>query len=381
MKLGVELSTVVHNDPPTTVAGETKVDAPAISISSGNSLVTRMPQMGDYVLSKRAAEILRSIREDLRNDCVVHCHNLFPHAFLGKELEKRRASFVTTIHGTTRGELQRFRKERPMHFRELTYRLGCYYGYNAGFRSLLKRSRSHFIALSAVNAADFMRQGIPASRVHIIPNGADLEVYRPSDSFEAREQLGLPADRSVILTICGIQPRKGLHVLVKAANAIVRESPEAYFVIVGEVTSDVRWYMSYLRRLLAKFALSDHFKFTGFVAKKDLPLYVNAADLFVLPSYAEGAPLVIPNAMACGCPVVATESSSAGYVPKNLTVSDGDHAELAQKISFLLQNPKERRSVGEQMREKAVNELSWAKIARRIYAVYEKIASDNSARA
>jgi len=373
VKLGVELVTVIH-------ILETKDNTGAISIRSENSLLKRLPQMASYLLSKRAARILRSIQEDLGNDCVVHCHNLFPDAFLGNELERRRAPFVTTIHGTTtmRGELQRFIKEKPVNVRELSYRLGCYGFSLDAIRPFLKRSKGHFIALSARNAGDIMRQGFPASRVHIIPNGVDLEVYKPYDSYNAKKQLNLPVDKSVVLTVCAIEPRKGLHVLIKAANSIVRDFPEAYFVIVGKVSSNLWWYVSYLKKLLYKFNLNDHFRFTGFVAKKDLPLYMNAADLFTLPSYAEGAPLVIANAMACGCPVVATEGASADYLPQYLTVSNGDYNELAQKISFLLLNSRMRRSIGKEMREKALNEFSWAKIARRTYTLYEKIINDDS---
>lgn len=373
VRLGVELITIIHDDSITITSAEPRPKTAPKAIHGANTLLMRLPQLANYVLSRRAATILRSMQKDLGDDCIVHCHNLFPAAFLKNEVGERRASFVTTIHGTIRGELERFCKEKPVHPRELLYRMATY-GIDLDWISpFLKRSKSHFIALSSYDADEIMRHSLPASCIHVIPNGVDLDVFRPYDSDEVRKQLNLPADKSLVLTVCSIEPRKGLHVLVKAANAIVRELPEAFFVVVGSARSRDWWYVSYLETLMNKYGLKDNFRFTGFVSKSDLPLYLSAADLFALASYAEGAPLVIPSAMACGCPIVATESAGAGYLPPHLTVGNGDHNELARKISFYLLNSRERMAIGREMRKKALDELSWAKIAKRTYDLYEKI--------
>lgn len=373
VRLGVELVTIIHDDSVIITSNEPRPKIPPKAIHGSNTILMRLPHLANYILSKRAARILRSMQKDLRDDCIVHCHNLFPGAFLKNELEEKRATFVTTLHGTSKGEIKRFSKEKPVHPRELLYRMATY-STNLDFvRPFLKRNKSHFIALSAFDASEIMRQNLPASRIHVIPNGVDLEFFTPYDSYEARKRLDLPADKSLVVTVCTIEPRKGLHVLVKAADAIVQDFPEACFVVVGSARPRDLWYMSYLEKLMSKYDLKDHFRFTGFVPKNDLPLYMSAADLFTLTSYAEGAPLVIPSAMACGCPIIATESAGAGYLPPRLTVGNGDHNELARKISFCLLNSKERMSIGKELRTKALNELSWAKIAKRTYDLYEKI--------
>ena len=375
VKLGVELVTIIHADSVTSTSAELRPRIAPEAIHEGNDLLMRLPQLANYILSKRAARILRSMQKKLVSDCIVHCHNLFPSAFLGNELEKGRTVFVTTIHGTIRGELERFCREKPVYPRELLYRVATYGHSLSLVRPYLKRSKSHFIALSAFDANEIMRQNLPASRIHIIPNGVDLEFFKPYDSHEARRRLELPEDKSLVVTIGAIEPRKGLHVLIRAAGAILRDFPEAFFVVVGAPRERRSWYLSYLVKLLNKYDLKSHFRFTGFVPKKDLPLYMSAADLFTLTSYAEGAPLVIPSAMACGCPIVATEGAAAGYLPRQLTVDNGDHNELARRISFYLLNSKERISMGKEMRKKALNELSWAKIAKRTYDLYERITA------
>jgi glycosyltransferase involved in cell wall biosynthesis len=281
------------------------------------------------------------------------------------------------MHGTVEGEVKRFRREMPVHPRELLYR-AAYVGSMYASRAPMRRSRGHFIALSPRNAAEIVREGVPSSRVHIIPNGVDSDVFQPRDPDEARRHLNLPTDKQVVLTINEIQPRKGIHILIRAAHKIVKELPETYFVVVGRIAPNGLWYMSYLRNLLTKLNLHGCFKFTGFVPKAQLPLYINSADVFALSSYAEGAPLVIPEAMACGRLVVATEGAAAGYLPTNLVVRDGDYESLAHRISSYLSNEKQRKQTAEDLRQIAVRELSWRRIAEKTLALYRDVMADNS---
>lgn len=370
VKLGVELLTVVHADSHAGYLGEPRTLISPISVDIKHNFLARVPPIVDYSLARRAARVLRSMQENIGPDCIVHDHGIHSSAYLDSEM-KPKPFFVNTIHGTEEGELERFKREMPVHPRELVYRI-AYTSSNYVKKDLCKRSKGSFIALSRKNACEIVRRGVSQSRVHIIPNGVDLNVFRPCDGTEARKQLGLPTDRPIVLTVSEIEPRKGLHTLIKAARDIAKEVPEAYFIIVGRIPSNRLWYMSCLWKLLREFHLSEHFRFAGFVPKKQLLLYLNAADVFTLPSFSEGAPLVIPEAMACSLITVATRSAEAGYLPSNLIVEDGDYKGLAQKISFYLLNAKERRLNGEELRKKAVKELSWGKIAKDTLEVYQE---------
>ena len=378
VKLGVELVAVVHADSYVNSLHEPIPDKTPISIDIKHNLITRAPPISRYLMSRRAAKVLNSIRKDFGRDCVIHSHNLCPSAFSGNGHEETKAIFVTTIHGTAEGEVERFKKEMPVHPRELLYRL-AYISSVYTYGAFLRRSKGHFIALSPNNACKIMRQGLPKSRVHVIPNGVDLNIFKPYDRNEARKQLSLPTDKLIVLTINAIQPRKGLHTLIKAAHSVIRDVPEAYFVIVGRIPPNGSWYTTYLRKLLGKLGLNKHFKFTGFVPKEELPFYMSAANVFTLPSYAEGAPLVVPNAMACSRVVIATQSAAAGYLPPNLVVQNGNYDELAQRISFYLSSMKQCRLIGKELRQKALNELSWTKIAKKTLDLYREISTNNPA--
>jgi glycosyltransferase involved in cell wall biosynthesis len=371
VKLGVELVAIIRSDASARLHVNTTFGStPTISTEIKNN--SFLKPFEKYLLSKRAIESLKLLQKDYGDDCVIHSHSLFPSAFLSNVYKEMKTIFVNTIHGTYEGERERFKKEMPMHPLELRYRLASYMeGYV--LRVLKRRCKSHVIALSSENARRFIHTGLPKSRVHVIPNGVNLNFFKPCDRDEARKKLSLPTEKLIVLTIGYIEPRKGLHTLIKAAHSVINEEPDGYFVIVGHVRNNYRWYMTYLKKLLSKLGLNKHFRFTGFVPTEELPLYINAADIFALTSYAEGAPLVIPQAMACRRIVIATQGAAAGYLPPNLVVQNGNSSELSQKISFYLSNTKERRLSSGELYRKAKNELSWANIARKTFDLYEKI--------
>jgi glycosyltransferase involved in cell wall biosynthesis len=370
VKLGVELIAVIHADSHVKGRQEPIPQKTRVPISVEHGLLSR-PPLSNYCLSARAAKMLKLLRKDLGTDCVIHCHNLAPSAFSTCRCVETEAKFFTTIHGMPDDELRRYSKEMPVHPRELTYRLG-YVGLVYLTHFLLKRIKGQIIALSPKNAYEIVRLGLKRSRVHIIPNGVDLGFFKPYDKTETRKRLRLPLDKSIVVTINEIQPRKGLHTLIKAARAITESVPDAYFVIVGKAPSNGLWYVAYLQKLLRKLDLCKHFRFTGFVPKGELPLYLNAADLFALPSYSEGAPLVVPSAMACGRLIIATESAEAGYLPRNLVVENGNYDELGKRIAYYLSDLKQCRLIGNELRQRAVNEFSWTKIAKRTLDLYNK---------
>jgi len=370
VKLGVELITVIHADSHVKGRREPIPQKTLSPINVEHGLLSR-PPLNYYCLSARAAKILNLLRKDLGTDCVIHCHNLVPSAFSTCRCLETSAKFFTTVHGMADDEVRRYSKEIPVHPRELISRLG-FVGLVYLYHFLLKRSKGQIIALSPRNACEIVRLGLQGSRVHVIPNGVDLGFFKPYDQTESRKRLGLPLDKSIVVTINEIQPRKGLHTLIKAARKITESVPDAHFVIVGKTSSNGLWYMAYLQKLLRKLDLCNHFKFTGFVPKGELPLYLNAANLFTLPSFAEGAPLVIPAAMACGRLTIATESAEAGYLPRNLVVENGNYDELGERIAYYLSDSKQCRLIGNELRQRALNEFSWTRIAKRTLDLYNK---------
>jgi glycosyltransferase involved in cell wall biosynthesis len=118
----------------------------------------------------------------------------------------------------------------------------------------------------------------------------------------ARQRLGWPLDRPIVLSVRRLAPRMGLDRLIAAMSGVVRSVPEALLYIAGRGGQDAA-----LRRQVAAAGLDDHVTFLGFVPEQDLALAYTAADLHVVPSIAlEGFGLSAAEALAAGTPSLVT---------------------------------------------------------------------------
>ena len=167
--------------------------------------------------------------------------------------------------------------------------------------------------------ADEARQSVltQGHRVVSIPNAIDHNVFRPMPKDEARRQLGLSADRPIVLFICQkvTDERKGIRYLEEAA----RELPDIQLVRVGKGGD---YEISDERRMAAMYA---------------------AADVFVTPSLQDNLPNTIVEAMSCGTPCVGfcvggipemIHHQRDGYVARYCDAHD-----LAAGIRYILAHP------------------------------------------
>ena len=147
------------------------------------------------------------------------------------------------------------------------------------------------------------RYGVPLGKVESIPGGTDTDRFQPvMDKQAVRQRLGLPLDRTLLLSIRRLAPRMGLDNLLRALPAVVARRPDALLLIGGKGPERAP-----LERLIAELGLEAHVRLLGFIPDDALAAHYQAADLFVLPTLAlEGFGLVTVEALACGLPVVGT---------------------------------------------------------------------------
>jgi glycosyltransferase involved in cell wall biosynthesis len=163
---------------------------------------------------------------------------------------------------------------------------------------------NHVLVLSDYTRAKLARSyRATAGRIRVIPGGVDLERFQPSaDKAAVRRRLGLPERSFVLLTVRNLVPRMGIANLVEAFRSAAKEAPDLMLVVGGEGP---------LRRPLeeqaAALRLDGRLRFTGFIPEAQLAAYLQAADLFVLPSAdLEGFGMVTLEALASGLPVIGT---------------------------------------------------------------------------
>ena len=146
--------------------------------------------------------------------------------------------------------------------------------------------------------------GAQGSRIQVLRNGVDLELFAPQDRAAARRELGLDADGPVVLSVGSPVPLKGIDLVIRATAALRNTT----LVIVGEGPET-----TVLRRLARDLYLGERVRFLGAMSQQRLATVYSAADVLVLASAREGSPNVLLEALACGTPAVAT---AVGGVPE-----------------------------------------------------------------
>jgi glycosyltransferase involved in cell wall biosynthesis len=175
--------------------------------------------------------------------------------------------------------------------------------------------------------------GVSPDKIDVVPGGIDLERFRPAtDKQKVREALGLPLNKTILLTVRGLEPRMGIENLIRAMQAVVKAVPDIHLVIGG--SGPLKDELLLLSRRLN---LNDHIKFTGFIPDEALPGYYQAADIFILPTIElEGFGLVTLEALASGLPVLGTPVGGTkeilGAFDDRFLFRDTSHEALAEKI-------------------------------------------------
>lgn len=280
---------------------------------------------------------------------VVHLHNLHGNYFDLRALPSlsRQVSTLVTLHdewlmtghcaysvGCERwrsgcGECPDLRLPPEVHRDATRYNWGRKRGALAGARLhvvtpsrwLLERARSSLLADSLVDG-------------HVIPNGIDLDVFRPAPRDEARRELGLSADDRVILFV-GVNARgygfKDLPTLLAAVAPLSTSRPTLRVKVIGAEGASER----------AGAALVEYARERD---PRRLARWYQACDVFVHSTRAESTtPRVVLEAMACGRPVIATDAAATGELLDDgrdaLLVPPRDPGALARRIAEVLDAP------------------------------------------
>lgn len=224
-----------------------------------------------------------------------------------------------------------------------------------GTRSLAQRTaeRGAFkLAHAVVANAGAVKEhliglGVPSGKIEIIYNGLDMTRFRLNgDAREALQRLNLETlrGRPVISMVANFEHRIKDHpMLLRAAQRVKSEVPEAVFVIAGEGELKAE-----SEKLADDLGLGDSCLFIGRCAS--VPDLLSVSDVCVLSSQAEGFSNSILEYMAAGCAVVATNVGGASEAivegETGHLVNAGDDHAMAERLISLLRDPEKRRAMG-----------------------------------
>jgi phosphatidylinositol alpha-mannosyltransferase len=341
--LGHEVRLVMGNDPPGqfTRALHPRVgrhdSPPANVLPVGRSVI--VPANGslpNIVLSPRAYFRLRSVLERERFD-VLHLHEPMTPAICTAALLLARCPVVATFHAS--GELGWMKVGGPLW----------------GF--LIDRV-DHRISVSE-RARASQQRWLPGE-YEVIPNGVLVPDEAPAGEREHR------------IVFAGRQePRKGLHVLLRAWPDIRRETG-LRLTVAGADPLAVRLLLTRLR------VPDDGIDVVGFLSQDELTETLLAAKALVAPSLGqESFGMVLTRAFACSLPAVASDIPGYREVldpAASVAVPPDDPGALAAAVAGVVADEGRRRELGEAAREIAVERYSWPRIAGRLVEIYEQVA-------
>ena len=219
------------------------------------------------------------------------------------------------------------------------------------------------------------------TKAQVVHNGVDVARFQAADPGQAKElrQRAGAADRPLILSVGGIEPRKGSDTLVQAIAALKNAGRDPVLAVVGG--HSFQDYRPYRDRVLASLPslglrLDDDVVLVGTVPDAELPAWYAAADVLAFPSTKEGWGLAVLEAMSAGLPVVASDLPVFGeYLTSGrdaLLVPVDDPAALATGLATVLDDP----DLAASLREAALataQRFTWARSAAEHQAVYASI--------
>ncbi|WP_019625783.1 glycosyltransferase [Thioalkalivibrio sp. ALJT] len=147
--------------------------------------------------------------------------------------------------------------------------------------------------------------GVREDQVQVMPNGINLDYFHPEDRTTCRQDLGLPVVARVLITVGGLNERKGFHRVIEQLPALLRRFPDLHYLCVGGGGPDGNG-QAWLEGLAREQGVQDRVHFTGAAPPDRLRFYYSAADVFVLATRFEGWANVFLEAAACGLPTVTT---------------------------------------------------------------------------
>ncbi|KKH69436.1 hypothetical protein DU73_10080, partial [Methanosarcina mazei] len=159
---------------------------------------------------------------------------------------------------------------------------------------------------------------------------------------------------------------------IEAINIIVKNRKDILCVVVGSGKLE-----SNLRGQIANLELEDHIKLVGSKPHGDISLWINACDVFVLPSLNEGNPTVMFECLGCGKPFIGTK---VGGIPEvivsndyGLLVEPGNAQDLAEKIEIALNKNWDEGNILNYAKQ-----YRWENITSQMVTIYDELCSRNS---
>jgi len=216
--------------------------------------------------------------------------------------------------------------------------------------------------------------GVNSEHSRYLANGVDISKFTCVDKSAARQQLGLPQDRFIVLSTRRFSPKNGIRFLAMALPAVLQQIPQMLCVFCGNLPEAKDWPA--VEKVVQDNGLEPCTRFVGAVPNTQINSYLGAADLVVLPSLMEATSISGLEAMSACRPLVGTR---VGGIPElidegvtGLLVEPGRPEALAEGI-IRAYRELDLTAAGRSARRKVEEEFTWPRLAKKTVEFYQSL--------
>lgn len=219
--------------------------------------------------------------------------------------------------------------------------------------------------------------GIAEERVLVVPPGVDLSMFEHANGQRIRELLNISPDRKVVIYTGALEPFQRVDLLIDTMAIVIRDYPDVILLIAGNVRND-RSKNSFMESARVA-GISDNLIMIDSVELDDLPDYLDAADVGVIPRVScPGYPIKLLNYMAAGKAIISFAGSAKalchgynGYVAKNENIED-----MAAGIALLISAPEIVNELGVRAKRTIYGVFDWCSLAAGTEKVYLQLLEE-----
>jgi glycosyltransferase involved in cell wall biosynthesis len=305
-----------------------------------------------YTFGQRAYKYLR---ENEMNYDIVHDNQCLSYG-IGKIGRELYPTIATIHHPITVDRREELNAAKTIYQKYKIYRWYTF----IKMQMKVARGLSHIVTVSEFTKKDIAREfSIDEQKFRVVYNGINKEFFYPV-------QNGTRPENTIIVTNSADIPLKGLRYLLEAV-AEIRKKQSVKLTVIGEPKKN-----GVIEKLVAKLRIGDIVHFTGRIANEDFAEYYSKAAIAVVPSLYEGFGIPAVEAMACGVPLISTSGGALQEVVGDggIIVPPADASALAGAITYLLNNPNERKRYAKAGLERVNNVFSWSKAAEEVTNIY-----------
>ncbi len=296
----------------------------------------------------------------------AHIYHSSAAAFCGLSCiiakKKYKSKFLLTEHGVYIREQYLAASRNLMPYRTKEFMMGLI--------TLVSKLNFHFADIVSpvcnYNSRWEKKWGVKKSKIHTIYNGIDTSKFKKIDVEKS--------DRPTVVMVARIDPLKDIETFIKTAQLVAKEIPNVLFRLYGPIID--RKYYNTCAELVDKLNLQNNFEFAGLTNSPETAY--NSGDVVMLTSISEAFPFVVIEAMACEKVVVSSDVGGTKEVLENFgyVIKPKDYQAFADKVIYVLKNPKIAKEMGAEAREFVLNGFTIEDMVDNYHNVYKNLYTE-----